>query len=53
MDFLKSYELSKRDPTNIFQNEIKQVIKNCTIFNQNENLIVMNPQPPKLYSLLK
>ena len=54
-EFFGSFEVSTTNPTNIHQNEIKQVIKNCSFFNDwdRKSLVVMNPQPPKLYSLIK
>ena len=54
-EFLGSFEVSDTNPTNIYQTEIKQVIKNCSFFNDwdRKSLVVMNPQPPKLYSLIK
>ena len=43
------------DPTPTFQKLIREVIKDLSIFHENEKykLTVMNPQTPKMYSLLK
>ena len=54
MEFLNTFEVSNTNPTNIYHSEIKEVIKNCSIFNDSErkSVVVVNPQPSKLYSLI-
>lgn len=43
------------DPTAVFQKLIKEVIRDLSIFDKHEKfkLTIMNPQTPKLYSLIK
>lgn len=58
LEFLNSgtNEILKKDPTHIFQKAIKCVIQNCkSLFNEKDisRLTLMNPQSPKLYSLIK
>ena len=54
-EFLSSLEIADLKLTNRFQNQIKKSMKDSSIFDKkyNYSLIVMNPQPPKLYSLIK
>lgn len=50
------YKLLKSDPTEKFQKEIKSVVNDAlSILDINSlyKYILMNPQPPKLYSLIK
>lgn len=49
------YQIIKSDPTEIFQKQIKNIILDSTIFDSKEkfSLTLMNPQAPKLYSLIK
>lgn len=57
IDFLNSeiFQEIKRDPTDVFQKLSKDTIKHISIFTEYEKykLILMNPQVPKLYSLIK
>ena len=53
---LNNYLTLKRDPTDIFQKTIKTTIQNCkSLFSDMDStrLTLMNPQSPKLYSLIK
>ena len=54
-DFLHSYEIVDSDPTEDYKSDIVDVIKSCCFFQEKDQFIlnVMNPQPPKLYSLIK
>lgn len=52
----KTYSIIKTDPTKKYQSEVNEIIKNSTcILDEKEvrKLTVMNPQAPKLYSLIK
>lgn len=53
--FLDKYEIASGNPTYIFQKDVKKAIKKCSFLDELDyfNLTVMNPQPPKLYSLVK
>lgn len=50
------YIILSKDPTEIFQKTVKTIINNCkSLFNDRDSsiLTLMNPQSPKLYSLIK
>ena len=53
--FLCNYKVSNCDPTSSFQNEIDNCIAECSFFDDRDSYLLtnMNPQPPKLYSLVK
>lgn len=57
LDFLKDEQIQEipSDPTLIYQKLTKSVIKDTTFFTEFEKrrLVIMNPQAPKLYSLIK
>lgn len=54
-DFLRGFEKEDENPTTKYQTEVKNTIRNSSLFNDLDYyyLTQMNPQPPKLYSFIK
>lgn len=55
LEFLNTgnYDKLKYNPTNKYQLEIKNTLSKCSIISNHMDIIPMNPQAPKLYSLIK
>ncbi|XP_074027857.1 uncharacterized protein [Leptinotarsa decemlineata] len=58
LDFLNAgmYDSLRNDPTHLYQKDVKETFKNIhCVMDEKEKFrsLVMNPQPPKLYSLVK
>ena len=52
----KQFKIIKRDPTELYQKFVNSIIINCkSLFNDRDLrlLSIMNPQAPKMYSLIK
>ncbi|XP_074029443.1 uncharacterized protein [Leptinotarsa decemlineata] len=58
LDFLNSgsYEILRNDPTTMYQKKVKETLKTIELVMNGKDkcrALIMNPQPPKLYSLIK